>query len=450
MLPGGKVKKFPVLAGWGRYPSVDSQAAVRPEKFRDLTPVGDKTLARGKGRSYGDAALLTGGTLVLTEKVNRILAFDQDTGLVRAEAGVTIKDLLDALVPRGWFVPVTPGTKHCTLGGCIAADVHGKNHHRDGTISAHIRELSMVLANGEEKTVTPDDPLFWATVGGMGLTGIIREVSLQMIPVETAYMKVRHIRTKNLDQTVGYFLDQSYDAKYSVAWIDCLARGSSLGKGVLMLGEHARKPDLSLRIDDPLKVKPKRPKPFPIELPNWALNPVTIKLFNSVYSAFQGGRGEFVSSYDAFFYPLDGIDGWSKMYGKRGFLQYQYVMPMETALQGTREVLEQLSGQRKASFLAVLKKFGAQGPGMLSFPIEGLTLALDIPMSEGLLPFLDQLDKVVLKHGGRIYLAKDSRMDAAVFKAGYPRLGEFCAIRNEVDPDHRFNSDLARRLSLCQ
>ena len=449
--PSRQTKNLPSLGGWGRFPVSDS-VAVRPEKARDLLPVSSSCLARGLGRSYGDAALNGQGILILTERLNRFLEFDTETGIVRAEAGLSLKDLLEAFVPQGWFVPVTPGTKFCTLGGYLAADVHGKNHRQDGSFSHHVLDFEIVLADGSVRRVdkTEDPELFWATVGGMGLTGIVRDLTVQLIPVETAYMKVRHIKTKNLDQTVELLSDPNHDAKYSVAWLDCLSTGTHLGRGVLMLGEHALKSQVSLRIDDPLKTAPKKVKPFPIDLPSWALNPVRIRAFNSLYALWQGGRGEFVCGYDQFFYPLDGIANWNRMYGKRGFAQYQYVMPMNTAKEGTREILTLLSRERKASFLAVLKRFGPGGPGMLSFPMEGLTLALDIPMSSDLLPFLDHLDDIVLKYGGRIYLAKDSRMKIETFHAGYPRIGEFCDARKRYDPEGRFDSDLARRIGLCK
>jgi len=395
---------------------------------------------------------LTGGTVVLTEKLNRFLAFDPETGIVTAEAGVSLKDLLDALVPKGWFVPVTPGTKFCTLGGCVAADVHGKNHHRDGTFSKHVREIEVVLASGERVRCSPTDgaELFWATVGGMGLTGIVSEVTLQMTPVESAFMRVRHTRSKDLEQSIEMLTDSRFDARYTVVWMDCLARGAKLGRGILMTGEHALKSEVSLRVEDSLRPRKKKAKPFPFDLPGFALNPLSIKLFNGWYNLVQGAKREFVCDYDHFFYPLDGILNWNRMYGKRGFVQYQYVLPTATAHAGTKEILEKLSSAKKASFLAVLKRFGPQGQGMLSFPTEGLTLALDIPMSPDLFGFLDQLDDIVVKYGGRIYLAKDARMKAEVFRAGYPRIEEFCAVKKAVDPDGRFDSDMARRLGLCQ
>ncbi len=449
MLPEKQaVKDLAALGGWGRYPLADTRA-VRPERARGLTPVGEHCLARGLGRAYGDAALLSGGTLVLTERLNRFLAFDPESGVVRAEAGVTLKDLLEALVPRGWFVPVTPGTKNCTLGGCLAADVHGKNHHREGTFSNHVPEFEIVLADGSRQTARRGDDLFWATAGGMGLTGLASELTLQMTPVETAFMRVRHTRSKDLDRTIELLTDPGHDARYTVAWIDCLAGGRNLGRGIFMAGEHALRSEVSLRVANPLSVPFRRQKPFPMDLPGWALNPTTIKAFNLVYDWAKGRRTEFVCDYDQFFYPLDGIQGWNRMYGKRGFLQYQYVLPTATAREGTRLVLERLSQAKKASFLAVLKRFGPQGEGWLSFPTEGLTLALDIPFSDGLLTFLDELDDIVLSHGGRLYMAKDARMKPAVLRSGYPRLGDFCEFKKSIDPEGRFDSDMARRLGLC-
>ncbi|MBS1713439.1 MAG: FAD-binding oxidoreductase [Armatimonadetes bacterium] len=444
------VKSLSGLGGWGRFPVTDVEA-VRPEKARDLSPVGGQCIPRGLGRAYGDAAVLTGGTVVMTERLNRFLEFDPQTGVLRAEAGVSLRDVLRYLVPQGWFLPVTPGTKNCTLGGCFAADVHGKNHHRDGTFSRHVYGIELVLANGERVRCGPDDrpDLFWATAGGMGLTGIVSELTLQLTPVESAYMMVRHTRSPDLDRTFELLTDPKYDARYTVAWIDCLAKGPRLGRGVFMAGEHAKKSEVSLR-NDPLVLPEKRVKPFPFDLPGWALNPLTVKTFNRVYDAFQGRKGEFVCDYDKYFYPLDGIEGWNRMYGKRGFVQYQYVLPTAGAFEGTRTILEELSAAGRASFLAVLKRFGPQGPGMLSFPTEGLTLALDIPMADGLMNFLERMDQTVSKHGGRLYLAKDSRMKPDVFRAGYPRIDEFCAVRSAVDPGGRFDSDLARRIGLCR
>jgi decaprenylphospho-beta-D-ribofuranose 2-oxidase len=440
-------RKIAGLSGWGRFPVADC-VAVRPERMRDLRPTGETCIARGLGRSYGDAALDSRGRVVLTERLDRFVAFDPETGVLRAEAGATLDEVLTTFVPRGWFVPVTPGTKFCTLGGCLAADVHGKNHHRDGTFSRHVNWADVVLASGERVRCSPETwpELFWATAGGMGLTGLIAEMELRLTPIETAWMDVRHTRCRNLEDTVRLLSDPTHDARYTVAWLDCLATGDRLGRGILMAGEHAPEPAVPLRKEGPLGPHGSRQKPFPFDLPGWALNPVTVRAFNRVYDWLQGRRGRFLSHYDRFFYPLDGIQSWNRMYGKRGFVQYQFVLPTESALDGMRLVLGRLSRSGRASFLAVLKRFGPEGPGLLSFPTEGLTLALDIPMSDGLLPFLDELDRVVADHGGRTYLAKDSRTRPDAFVAGYPRLGEFRQVKAQVDSEGQFASDLWRRL----
>ncbi len=444
-------KELKGLCGWGRFPVSDNRA-VRPERLRDFHSYGSSSLARGCGRSYGDAALNERGTLILTERLNKLQDFDEATGIVKAEPGVTLQDLLETFVPKGWFLPVTPGTKFCSLGGCVAFDVHGKNHHRDGSFSKFVLSLELILANGEHITCSPNEEaeLFWATVGGFGMTGLIASIELQLIPIETSWINVHHLVCKNLDQMVDMLLDSQFESKYSVAWIDCLARGAKLGRGVLMLGEHASKQDLSLRIENPLSVKSKKKKSVPFDFPQFALGPFFVRLFNSFYFAFQSRRGKFLSSYDSYFYPLDGILHWNRMYGKSGFVQYQYVMPLETAKEGTREILEKLSSHGRASFLAVLKKMGNQGPGLMSFPTEGLTLALDIPFRSGLEDFLKELDEIVLRHKGRLYLAKDSVQSPDMVKAGYPRFSDFIEIKNRIDPDHLWNSDMARRIGVIE
>jgi FAD/FMN-containing dehydrogenase len=402
------------------------------------------------GRSYGDAALRADGTLVLTERLDRFLEFDEASGVLRAEAGATLKDVNETFLPQGWFLPVTPGTQFCTLGGCLAADVHGKNHHRAGTFSAHVTGCGVILASGERVECGPGlrPDLFWATAGGMGLTGIIDEVSVKLKPVESAYVKVRHTRAPDLATAVRLLSDPAHDAEYTVAWIDCLATGPSMGRGVFMAGEHAAAHEVPLRLGDPTRCRPKRPKRLPFDLPPWALNPVAVRFFNSLYYKLQGAKGEFVSRFDDFFYPLDGILDWNRMYGKRGFVQYQYVLPSETAEEGTAEILRRLSRSGKASFLAVLKRFGAEGPGLLSFPMEGLTLALDIPLGPDVFELLDELDRTVVRLGGRLYLAKDSRSSRESLEAGYPRLAQFRAVKREVDPDGEFSSVLSRRLGI--
>jgi FAD/FMN-containing dehydrogenase len=408
-------------------------------------------LAHGQGRSYGDAALVSDGVLLLTQRLDRVIAFDEETGLLTAEAGMTLEQVLESFVPKGWFPPVTPGTKFVSLGGCVAADVHGKNHHRDGTFGAYVRELKMVLADGSRRVCSPreDALLFWATVGGMGLTGIIIEVTLQLIPIESAHVAVQHHQATDLDASLRLLEDSATDDRYTVAWIDCLAGGRELGRSVLMRGHHATRAELPAHVERPLQLKPQGQRNLPFDFPNWVLNPLAMTAFNKLYYWRQGARKRpFVTTCESFFYPLDMIGNWNRMYGKRGFVQYQCVFPTRTARRGLQSLLERLAASRRASFLAVLKRFGPEGPGLLSFPIEGYTLSLDLPLDPALFPFLDQLDLIVLQHGGRVYLAKDARLKAETFRAMYARLPEWKRVKASVDPLNRFTSDLARRLLL--
>ncbi|HXH59737.1 MAG TPA: FAD-binding oxidoreductase [Fimbriimonadaceae bacterium] len=442
-------KKVTALSGWGRYPRAD-QTLSRPEKAAQLVTAEESVLARGQGRSYGDAALNSGGELILTERLNRFLEFDSKRGVLKVEAGATLKEILDAMVPKGWFLPVTPGTKFSSVGGCVAADVHGKNHHRDGSFGQHVLSLDMVLADGSRYRCSPTEreDLFWATVGGMGLTGIIESVTFQMIPIETAYVKVRHRKAANLDVVFNVLEDDRFDDRYSVCWIDCLSRGKKMGRGIVMTGHHASKSEVPLMSHDPLRLKPRKVKTFKREWPRFALNPMSIRMFNAYYFWREGRKREFRCDYNEFFYPLDRINDWNKMYGKRGFVQYQFVVPMEGARECMRKVVGMFSRSRRASFLAVLKRMGPEDKGLLSFPREGYTLALDVPLSNDLLAFLERVDEVVLDHGGRVYLAKDSRLPADTFRKMYPKIEEFLRVKRAVDPDWKFRSDLAKRLEI--
>lgn len=438
------------LSGWGRYPRTD-QVVERPEKACQLGINNGSTLARGQGRSYGDAALNSGGHVILTERLNRFLEFDKTTGLLKAEAGVTLEEVLDAMVPQGWFLPVTPGTKYSSLGGCVAADVHGKNHHHDGSFCEHVTELVIVDKDGNRNTCSRDEnsELFWATVGGMGLTGIIETVSFKLAPIETAYMKVKHRRAGNLEVAFSLMENDAYDDKYSVCWIDCLARGKNMGRSVLMTAHHATKPEVPLMAHDPLTFKKRKPKNFKREWPGFMLNPLSIKLFNAMFYWREGRRGEFLTNYNKFFYPLDRLHNWNKMYGKRGFVQYQFVLPKDHARPGMKKAIELLSKSGRGSFLAVLKRLGPGSGGVLAFPEDGYTLALDMPLSNDLVEFLKKLDEIVLEHNGRVYLAKDSRLPAGTFKKMYPRLDEFLEVKRKIDPENRFTSDMAKRLEIA-
>ena len=439
------------LSGWGRYP-VQSCELQRPERYADLRPETASLIARGQGRSYGDAALNENGRVMLTERVNRLLELDISSGVLRAEAGATLAEILEVITPKGWFLPVTPGTKFVSLGGCVAADVHGKNHHHVGSFGDHVMSIELILADNRRLICSPSEntELFWATVGGMGLTGIIGEVTLQLIAIQSAYMVVQHHAADNLEQLFEHLENPALDDRYSVAWIDSLASGKNLGRGIAMFGHHATAQELPADFGEALTIKPSRSRSVPFDLPAWALNPLSIGAFNALYYQREANKHQpFLTSYDPYFYPLDAIGDWNRLYGKRGFVQYQCVIPQQTAFAGIKALLQALSASRRPSFLAVLKRFGALGRGMLSFPMAGYTLALDLPIrDEGLFTLLNDLDEIVLQHGGRVYLAKDARLSAASFRAMYPRYEEWLKIKNAIDPHNRFSSSLARRLQI--
>lgn len=443
------------LCGWGRYPVIKSYLQ-RPEKVSSLTKILEQSketsiLVRGKGRSYGDAALNAVGSTILTERLNRMLSFDEQTGLLRCEAGVMMKEILETFVSRGWFPVVIPGTKFVTVGGAIAFDVHGKNHHRDGAFSRHLHSLKLILASGEtvECSRNRNSKLFWATVGGMGLTGIITEAEFFLRRIPTAYIKTHSIKAKNLDEAVALFEQFEPEYQYSVAWIDCLATGKSLGRSILMFGNHASPEDLSLKQQSkPFEVKPKGSLKVPFDFPAGLLNRFSMSAFNALYFAKQRSRQvRSVSDYDSFFYPLDFLWDWNRLYGKRGFIQYQCVLPTEVSREALRKILQLSSQKGWGSFLAVLKRLGPEA-GWLSFPMSGYTLALDIPMKPGLDRFLYQLDELVIEYGGRVYLAKDARLSAEAFRAMYPNFEQWLEVKSKVDPDNYFSSALSQRLEI--
>ena len=437
------------ISGWGRYP-VQICELERPERYADLRPSTDTLIARGQGRSYGDASLNENGRVILTERIDRMLALDVAKGILRAEAGVTLAEILPVIVKQGWFLPVTPGTKFVSLGGCVAADVHGKNHHHDGGFGEHVLSIELIMADGKQKTcsATENADIFWATVGGMGLTGIISEVTLKLIPIQTAQMMVSHHAARNLEHLFELLQDPALDDRYSVAWIDCLASGEQLGRGIAMFGHHATTAEFTSA--NPLQSKAKRTRTLPFNFPSWVLNPFSISLFNKLYY-YLGSRKKvpFLTDYDSYFYPLDSIGQWNRMYGKRGFVQYQCVIPDKTALEGMTALLKELSASRRSSFLAVLKRFGAEGKAPLSFPLPGYTLALDLPIRDkGLFSLLDKLDHIVLQHGGRVYLAKDARISTESFQSMYPRYETWLKLKQSIDPNNRFSSSLSRRLNI--
>ena len=444
------------LSGWGRFP-VEECRVFRPERAEAVSEIlesgGERSyIARGVGRSYGDASLNGGAGVISFERLNRFIAFDPETGVLECEAGVTLAEILESFLPRGFFLPVTPGTRFVTLGGAIAHDVHGKNHHKVGSFSNFVPGFRLQTTGGEILECSPEDnaDVFFATVGGAGLTGMIRTAKLRLVPVETAHVLVDFQKAPDLESAVAAMDESDHLYEYSVAWIDCLARGRSLGRSVLMRANPAARSDLKNGTRDPYALPRRGGRVIPFDFPGGILNPWTIGLFNALFYAAHRTAPRRLADIDSFFYPLDSIRHWNRMYGGRGFVQYQVAFPPESGRQGLAELIERVSASGRASFLGVLKRFGAASRGMLSFPMPGYTLALDIPVSDGLVPFLRELDALVLDHGGRLYLAKDAATTAASFAAMYPRLPEFQAVKRRLDPDGKLSSSQARRLGIVR
>lgn len=435
-------------AGWGLYPVVD--ASIRRAYYhRDLCNTAEHpVLAQGNCRSYGDACLYA--QVVSTLPLKHLLDFDPQRGLLRAEAGITIEEIIRFALPRGFFPPVTPGTKFTTLGGCIAADVHGKNHHADGSIAAFVQELDMVLADGSplrcSRAEHPD--LFWATLGGMGLTGFVYAATLQLKKVGSAYIKQRAIKTANFAETCRIFAETQAHYTYSAAWVDCLKKGRQLGRGLVLLGEHAAANELAGK--EPFSLHADGRLDVPCFFPGFALNTWSMGAFNTLFYHRQLRRSsDRLVHYNPYFYPLDAIHRWNRIYGRRGFLQYQIVVPYQDGEEIMTELLGRIASRGIPSLLTVLKSFGPPSNGLLSFPMAGYTLALDIPLrDEGLIPFLRELNKTIVQAKGRVYLAKDAILEREDFAAMYPQLEAFKAVKRKYDPQHRFRSRLSDRLGI--
>jgi FAD/FMN-containing dehydrogenase len=427
------------LHGWGRFPRAQAhvELPLSDPDCRKVLRARAPLIPHGMGRSYGDSGLAP--EVLSTRYLDHLVAFDAATGLLTCSAGTTLDTILRLFVPRGWFLPVTPGTRFVSVGGAIASDVHGKNHHVDGTFGTHVRSLDLLLGNGERVTASPavHPDLFHATCGGMGLTGLILAATVQLRPIRGSDIVQTTVKAPSLDAVLEAL--DGCSATYSVAWIDCLARGRNLGRSLLMLGEHA--------VDGPLVAELPDPRQVPVDLPEALLNRFSAAAFNTLYYRKirrDVGRVPF----DQFFYPLDAVAQWNRVYGKAGLLQYQFVLPKEAGKAGLREVIGRIAGSGLGSYLAVLKLFGPANDNLLSFPQEGYTLALDFKVEPAVFPLLDALDRVVLDHGGRLYLAKDARMSAATFRAGYPRWQEFEAVRARWHAHGYFASLQSKRLGL--
>lgn len=434
------------FAGWGGTAAswAESAAPVSEDELaRLLTKHDGRVIVRGLGRSYGDAAQVAGGLVVSLARMNSITGWERGDGVVTCGAGVALMDLINAAVPRGWFIPVSPGTAMVTIGGAIAADVHGKNHHNAGSFGNHVRRIRLMSADGVVHSLEPGTPAFEATVGGMGLTGVIIDADISLLAIRGDAVVVQTRRTTDFDATVSA-LAEADSARYSVAWLDVLARGSSFGRGVVTSGDHT---ESQHRAHEPVLRRPRLTAPS--LMPAGLLNRHTVSVFNSVwYHRAPRHRDGEVQELREFFYPLDSVSGWNRVYGRGGFVQYQFVVP-DQQIEVVRAIINRFSQESVASFLTVLKRFGPGNHSPLSFPIAGWTLAVDIPTNTaGLSQTLNWADEQVIAAGGRVYLAKDSRMTAASCRAMYPRLPEFLDLRTQLDPDGRFVSDLARRLQL--
>lgn len=449
--PGLKLEN---LSGWGRHPVLACPVS-RPERRRELTHLlsaGEGSyIPRGLGRSYGDEALNSDGGVILMTRLNRMLSFDETTGVLVCEAGVSLAEIIEVFLPRGYFLWVTPGTKYVTVGGAIANDVHGKNHHVDGSFASCTLGFTLQVPGGEiiecSREHNPD--IFWATLGGAGLTGVIVMAAIRLRRVSSAWMRVDYRKLHNLDATLSAL--ESFDSQhtYSVAWVDALAWGSSLGRAIAMHGDHLEADASPTRGAAPLLAARRRSWAVPCNFPSGVLNRSTVAAFNQVFWASHRTEMGRVVHLEPYFYPLDRLAHWNRMYGARGFVQYQVALPRAQGAAGLQRLLERLSAARAASFLAVIKRFGAANPGPLSFPFEGFTLALDLPWHAALPPLLRELDAITLAHEGRLYFAKDACADAATIARMYPRLPEFQALKERLDPQHKMASILARRVGLC-
>jgi len=430
------------LMSWGMYPIIKSKILKfeSQDELKDIIRDGSDLIPYGNGRSYGDSALSS--NIITTKGRDYFLNFDEESGLLHIEAGVLLSEILDSFVPRGWFLKVTPGTKLITIGGAIASDVHGKNHHVEGCFSESVKEFEIMVADGTivncSREMTPE--LFRATCGGMGLTGVILSAKIYLKRINSKYIEQTTIKSKNLAETFEAFEKYS-DKPYSVAWIDCLAKDEEIGKSLLMVGDF--------RDDGKLDYKNKKQRSIPFNFPSFALNNWSVRAFNWLYyKKSPDGVSKQRVDIDTFFYPLDAIGHWNRIYGENGFTQYQFILPKDHSYDGLMEILQTISDSGKGSFLAVLKLYGKANENYLSFPLEGYSLALDFKIEKSLFPLLDKLDDIVVKYKGRIYLTKDVRVNRDTFERGYQDIELFREFRRENHMDKKFQSYQSKRVGV--
>lgn len=437
------------LSGWGRHPVIDCKLIYAREELDVIRAVeaNASLIARGNGRAYGDAALNPGTTISML-MMNRLLHFEPQSGLLECESGVLLSDVLSILVPRGWFPAVTPGTKFVTIGGMIASDAHGKNHHKDGSFGNFVQSLRLVGADGSICTCSRSEntDLFYATIGGMGLTGIITSATLMLRKIETGYLQKTVQRLRNLDETVQAF-EEAREAPYSVAWIDCLARGQNSGRGLIFTGRHLRCDELPRQLQaHPLRINTRRALLIPFVPPINLLSRWLVAKLNKTY--YKRHRPESrVVDYDHFFYPLDRLNQWNRLYGPRGLIQFQCVVPKSGGPAALKALLEKVGASGQQPLLTVLKLLGSSGR-YLSFPLEGYTLALDFPVNHHTLALYHELIRLMADAGGRVYLAKDACSSSEGMRSGYRELDRFLSIRQGTSANNRFKSLLSERASL--
>jgi decaprenylphospho-beta-D-ribofuranose 2-oxidase len=443
------VKQKVSLSGWGNYPVEECFVSYVSSDGDVRTVLNEEVIARGLGRSYSDQAINKDRTVAICTKLNRLLSFDPDSGVLECEAGVSLEDIITSFAPRGWFPLICPGTKYVTIGGAIANDIHGKAHHVDGSFVNCVLSFTIMLADGNVVTASRKEnaDLFWANFGGLGLLGFILTTKLQLRKIETTYFRQQSTVVNHLDELLDKLEANEKDYNYSLAWIDPLAKGNKLGSGVLTVGNAASLGDLPSKLrSHPLKLHPANKVNLPFFLPDFSLNNLTAPLLNKVMAYMLKNPGPIVH-YEKYFFPLDMINNWNRGYGKRGFIQYQFVIPKEDGRKNLRILLESIANSGCTPFLNVFKTMG-KAQGILSFPFEGYTLAIDFPVSEKLKKFIPLLDQQVLDANGRLYLGKDAFLDRETFFKMYPQANEWLQIKAKYDPRQVFTSSISRRLGL--